>query len=96
MDLTTEAAFRVEQFRDFLALEAGDSAHTVANYIRDVRRLAVYAGTKGARRPEDVTAALLREFVYALKDLGLAPATIRRQISALRTYYRYQIGRAHV
>src|SRR2546430_17644064 len=30
VDLTTEAAFRVEQFRDFLALEAGDSAHTVA------------------------------------------------------------------
>ncbi|PYO99555.1 MAG: site-specific tyrosine recombinase XerD [Gemmatimonadetes bacterium] len=95
VDLTTEAAFRVEQFRDFLALEAGDSAHTVANYIRDVRRLAGYAGTKGARRPEDVTAALLREFVYALKDLGLAPATIRRQISALRTYYRYLVGEGH-
>src|SRR5882762_1585564 len=93
--IAREAAYRVEQFRDFLALEAGDSAHTVANYIRDVRRLARYAGTKGARRPEDVTAALLREFVYALKDLGLAPATIRRQISALRTYYRYLVGEGH-
>ncbi len=95
MDLTTEAAFRVEQFRDFLALEAGDSAHTVANYVRDVRRLAGYAGTKGARRPEDVTSGLLREFVYTLKDLGLAPATIRRQISAVRTYYRYLVGEGH-
>src|SRR5207244_925861 len=95
VDLTTEAAFRVEQFRDFLALEAGDSAHTVANYVRDVRRLAEYAGSKGARRPEDVTSALLREFVYALKDLGLAPATIRRQISAVRTYYRYLVGEGH-
>ena len=95
MDLTTEAAFRVEQFRDYLALEAGDSAHTVANYVRDVRRLAAYAGSKGARRPEDVTSALLREFVYALKDLGLAPATIRRQISAVRTYYRYLVGEGH-
>jgi len=95
VDLTTEAAFRVEQFRDFLALEAGDSAHTVANYLRDVRRLAAYAGTKGARRPEDVTSGLLREFVYELKDLGLAPATIRRQISAVRTYYRYLVGEGH-
>src|SRR5437773_1016742 len=63
VDLTTEAAFRVEQFRDYLALEAGDSAHTVANYVRDVRRLAAYAGSKGARRPEDVTSALVRELV---------------------------------
>src|SRR5438034_1269515 len=89
------AACRVEQFRDSLALEAGDSAHTVANYLRDVRRLAAYAGTKGARRPEDVTSGLLREFVYELKDLGLAPATIRRQISAVRTYYRYLVGEGH-
>lgn len=89
-------AFRLEQFRDYLALEAGNSAHTVTNYLRDVRRLAGYAARAGAERPEDVTSAQLREFVYALKDLGLAPATIRRQISAVRTYYRFLVseGRA--
>src|SRR5690349_24904152 len=91
----TDAPFRVEQFRDYLALESGNSTHTVSNYLRDVRRLADYAASKGARRPEDVTSAQLREFVYALKDLGLAPATIRRQISALRTYYRYLVGEGH-
>jgi integrase/recombinase XerD len=90
-----DAAFRVELFRDYLALEAGGSANTVNNYVRDVRRLAGYSATKGARRPEDVTGALLREFVYALKDIGLAPATIRRQISALRTYYRFLVGEGH-
>jgi len=97
MDLAaaSPAPFRVEQFRDYLTLEVGNSAHTVANYVRDVRRLADYAASKGARRPEDVTSAQLREFVYALKDLGLAPATIRRQISALRTYYRYLVGEGH-
>src|SRR5205807_4062372 len=83
------------QYLDFLALEAGDSPHTVASYVRVVRRLAGYACTKGARRPEDVTSGLLREFVYELKDLVLAPATIRRQISAIRTYYRFLVGEAH-
>ncbi len=95
MDLGDDRAFRVEQFRDYLALESGNSTHTVSNYARDVRRLAVYAAAKGARGPEDVTSAQLREFVYALKDLGLAPATIRRQISALRTYYRFLVGEGH-
>jgi integrase/recombinase XerD len=90
-----DAPFRVELFRDYLALEAGGSAHTVTNYVRDVRRFAGYAATKGAHRPDAVTGALLREFVYALKDVGLAPATIRRQISALRTYYRFLVGEGH-
>jgi len=85
-------AFRLEQFRDYLALEAGNSPHTVENYLRDVRRLAEYGESKGIRGPGDVTAAQLREFIYFLKDLGLAATTIRRQVSALRTYYRFLVG----
>ena len=88
-------AFCLELFRDYLALEAGNSAHTVTNYVRDVRRLAGHAAARGARGPADVTSVALREFVYALKDLGLAPSTIRRQISAVRTYYRFLIGEGH-
>jgi integrase/recombinase XerD len=85
-------AFQLERFRDYLALEAGNSPHTVENYLRDVRRLAEYGASKGIRGPGDVTAAQLREFIYFLKDLGLAATTIRRQISALRTYYKFLVG----
>ena len=94
---TAEApqAFRLEQFRDYLALEAGNSRHTVDNYLRDVRRLVDYAAGQRARGPDQVTAVQLREFIYFLKDLGLAPATIRRQISALRTYFRFLVGEGH-
>ena len=94
---TAEApqSFRLEQFRDYLALEAGNSRHTVDNYLRDVRRLAGYAAGQGARGPDQVTAVQLREFIYFLKDLGLAPATIRRQISALRTYFRFLVSEGH-
>jgi len=88
-------AFFLEQFRDYLALEAGNSANTVGNYVRDIERLIAHAAAKGARTPDAVTAAQLREFVYDLKDLGLAPATIRRQISAIRTYYRFLVGEGH-
>jgi integrase/recombinase XerD len=95
VDLATDRAFAIERYRDYLALEAGNSVHTVENYLRDVRRLAGYASAHGGRRPEDVTAAQLREFVYALKDLGLSPATIRRQISAIRSYYRFLVGEGH-
>jgi len=85
-------AFHLERFRDYLALEAGNSGHTVVSYLRDLTRLAEYATSRGAQTPEQLVAAQLREFIYFLKDLGLAPATIRRQISAIRTYYKFLVG----
>ena len=42
--------------------------------------------------PADVTARVLREYVYHLKDLGLAPSSIRRNISAIRAYFRFLTG----
>ncbi len=88
----TSAAFRLEQFRDYLSLEAGNSGHTVASYLRDITRLSEYATSHGAKAPEQLSAPQLREFVYFLRDVGLAPATIRRQISAIRTYYKFLVG----
>ncbi len=85
-------AFHLERFRDYLALEAGNSRHTVASYLRDMTRLAEYATSRGVKTPERLSAAQLREFVYFLKDLGLAPTTIRRQISAIRTYFKFVVG----
>jgi integrase/recombinase XerD len=51
---------------------------------------------RGASGPPDVTARLLREYVYHLKDVGLAAASIRRNISALRTYFKFLLGEGHV
>jgi integrase/recombinase XerD len=89
-------AFKLELFRDHLALEAGNSAHTVECYLRDVRRLVAHVAGLGVGQPEAITAAGLREFVYALKDLGLSPATIHRQISALRTYFRFLVAEGYL
>jgi integrase/recombinase XerD len=88
-------AFWLEGFQDYLSLEAGNSEHTVSNYSRDIRRFAEFATSREAATPQSVTPPLVRDFIYALKDLGLAPASIRRQISAVRTYYRYLVGEGH-
>jgi len=85
-------AFHLERFRDYLALEAGNSGHTVSSYLRDISRLSEYAATQRTTRPEQLSASQLREFIYFLKDLGLAPTTIRRQISAIRTYFKFLVG----
>jgi integrase/recombinase XerD len=89
-------AFLLERFADFLALEQGSSPRTSEAYARDVERLVAYGVSKGARAPTDVSSRLLREFVYYLKDLGLAPASIRRNVSAVRTYFRFLLADGHV
>lgn len=88
--------FGLEGFRDFLALESGHSVNTVEAYGRDLRRLAEFAAAKGVRDPGKLTRPMLREFVYLLKDLGLSAATIRRTVSAIRTYYAFLVGEGRV
>jgi len=88
--------FLLEPFNDFLMLEQGASPRTHEAYGRDLLRFATYAISRGAVAPPDVTARMLREYVYHLKDLGLAPASIRRNVSALRTYFKFLLGEGHV
>jgi len=81
--------FLLEPYRDFLSLEAGSAQHTIDNYGRDIRRLVSFLVSRGIRAPQNVDPRILREFIFHLKDLGLAPASIRRQISAIRGYFRF-------
>jgi integrase/recombinase XerD len=88
--------FWLEGFRDFLALESGHSANTVESYLRDLRRLGEFATARGVRDPARLTRALLRDFVFLLKDLGLSAASVRRGVSAIRTYFGFLVGEGRV
>jgi integrase/recombinase XerD len=85
-------AFLLAPFNDFIALEQGLSPRTQEAYRRDLARFAEYAEARGVAAPVDVNARLLREYVYHLKDLGLSPASIRRNVSAVRTWFRFLTG----
>jgi integrase/recombinase XerD len=91
-DETLARSFLLPRFTDFIALEQGLSPRTQEAYRRDLARFAQFAATRGASAPLDVTARLLREYVYHLKDLGLSPASIRRNVSAVRTWFRFLTG----
>jgi integrase/recombinase XerD len=88
--------FDVDAFCDHLTLERGLSLRTVDAYRRDVARLAAFMTARGVGRPADMGAAELREYVYHLKDQGLQASSIRRNVSAIRTYFGYLLAEGAV
>jgi integrase/recombinase XerD len=96
LDDAVARAFYTERFDDYLALEQGASVQTSRAYKLDITRFVTYAKVKGASAPSEIGARMLREYVYHLKDLGLSPASIRRNVSAVRSYFRFLVGEGHV
>jgi len=89
-------SFQLERFQDFLAVEKGASPRTSEAYLRDVGRFATFAHVKGASAPTSVGSKTLRDYVYHLKDLGLSPSSIRRNVSAVRSYFRFMLDEGEV
>lgn len=94
--MEADRAFLIEQFGDFLTLERGSSANTVSAYRRDLSHLVEFLTARRVRTPAGATSSLLRDFIFHLKDLGLSPSSIRRHVSATRTYFKFLVGEGHV
>lgn len=88
--------YHPDRFLDHLHLERGLSPRTLDAYARDIGRLVDFLEGRGVARPADVRASDLRDFVYSLKDRGLAASSIRRNISAVRTYWSFLTGEGYV
>ena len=85
-------SFAVQPFLDHLRFERGLSEKTLEAYEHDITRLAEFARSIGRMAPQQVTTPDLRRYILLLKDLGLAPSSISRNLSALRTYFRFLMG----
>ena len=88
--------FDIDRFCDHLAVERGLSQRTLSAYRHDMTRLADFLRTRGIGRPGDVGPADLRDFVYHLKDRGLQASSIRRNLSAVRSYFAFLVGEGDV
>ncbi|MBW3554514.1 MAG: site-specific tyrosine recombinase XerD [Gemmatimonadetes bacterium] len=85
-------SFHLERFQDHLAFERGLSPRTLDAYGRDTARLKEFLEGRGIEDPGAADPVDLREFSYQLKDDGLAATSIRRTLSATRTYFGFLLG----
>jgi len=79
-------------FLDHLVVERGLSHHTVAAYRRDLDGACDWLARNRQMSLGDATAADLIAFLRARRSSGLASATVSRQISALRMFFRFQMA----
>lgn len=85
-------AYALDAFLDYLKFERSVSPNTIASYQREITRFLAGAWEAGHRAPSDFTLPILRAFVFARKDEGLAPATMQHVIASLRAYFRFLAG----
>lgn len=83
----------ISEFARHIASEIGESPHTLAAYKQDVAQFAAFAFGK-SEPPFDWDLPdkyKVRGFLIENRKMGAAPATTRRKLAAIRTFYTFLI-----
>jgi len=84
-----EQAAWVDRFLDHLHRERRLSPHTSSNYGRDLRVLIDYCDSEEVASWSELSNYQVRQFVAAGHRRGLSPRSLQRQLSTLRSFFRY-------
>ena len=90
-----------QPYLDFLAVEKGASPHTVSNYTRDLLRYVDFLQSTQVRQLAEVTSQDVESFVAFLGQGDtthppLGPASIRRSLSAARSWHRFALENGEI
>ena len=80
----------IQSFLQYIRYEKNYSSHTVLSYQIDIEQLRDFIVTqKGDFDPKKLTTDELREWVIGLMDVGEKPSSVKRKISAVRSFYKF-------
>jgi integrase/recombinase XerC len=80
---------RIARFLSHLSFERRMSSHTVAAYRHDLQALAGFCERRDVRRWSSLNNFQVRAFAAAEHAGGIAPRSIQRRLSAVRSFYEY-------
>lgn len=75
----------IEMFTDYISAERGLSQNTIESYRRDLTRFFEWLD----KEPEKAEKIDITSFIEELRGLNLSTATINRNITAIKTYFRF-------
>lgn len=79
---------RIGDYLDWLAVDRGRSANTVAAYRRDLEAYERFAQSQG-RALHEATEELVSAYVASMGRAGRKPASIARALVAIRSFHRF-------
>lgn len=78
-------------FLDFLRIEKNAAKNTALSYQNDLKRYLAFLRKKGFSDLAEVHASDILELVYLLRNIGYAPASSARNLSAIRMFHRFLV-----
>ncbi len=84
----------VVRFLDYLEVEKGASANTIAAYRNDLQQLVDFIGARLGRQATwpAVDRRLLQEFVLELRRRGYCETSVARKVAAVRSFFAFLAG----
>lgn len=89
--MTPAALEQLAQFRQYLAKERRLSGHTDSNYARDLKALVRFCDQQAIPDWPALEHAQVRLFAARSHAAGLAPRSIQRRLSAVRSFLKFLI-----
>ncbi len=77
---------------DFLRVERQLSGNTITAYEHDLLRYVRFLQDSGIDQPEAIQHLHIADFLELLHNLGLCPASISRNVSAIRTFHKFLLS----
>ncbi len=80
----------LSQFKDFLAFEKRQSAHTQEAYVRDCEQFQKFLEEQFSEIPiQEITTMIARQWMSSLIEGGLSITTVHRKIASASAYFRF-------
>lgn len=81
----------IDEYAAYLSVERGSSPLTIEAYGRDLVRYRNYLRERDCTTLEAIDRAIIVDYMGALQTCGLAPASVERNISALKSFHRFAV-----
>lgn len=89
-----DSAFQsLQAFFDELSATIGASVHTISAYQRDLNGLVDFCIEQSLQDWSEVQVSHIRQFVAMRHKNGISGKSIQRELSAIRSFYRYLLKR---
>lgn len=87
----------IQSFLDYLKFQKRYSRHTVISYQNDLTSFFDFLFSQfGEMQLSEISASLIRSWLAGLKEKGMESRSINRKISALKSFFKFQLKEGNI